>query len=307
MTAPPAPPPPGRTRVVTDSTSYLAPGLAASLGVTVVPLHVRFGDDEQLETDVDPAQFYARLRAGETPATSQPSPGEFLLAFEAAAAGGADHVVCVTCTSTVSGTHQAATVAAGMAPVPVDVVDSGTISGGLALLVGEVARAAEAGAPAEEVLALATSLSTRVRSTWSSDTTALLAAGGRFADDVPDGVPVMAMEGSVRVLGSARSAEEAVSLQADVVLASAAASPTRVTVGSGGADELADALAAALEGQPGVLGVDRYVVGPVVGAHTGPGSVGANYLGPAAVLDPSATDPSATDPSLTDPSKADPS
>lgn len=272
----------GRTVIVTDSTSYLAPGQAASLGVVVVPLHVRFGDDEHLETDVDPASFYARLRDGETPATSQPSPGEFLLSFEAAAASGAEHVVCVTCTSTMSGTHQAATVAAGMSPVPVDVVDSGTISGGLALLVGEVARAAAEGVSYEEVLALATSLSTRVRSTWSSDTTALLAAGGRFSEAVPDGVPVMAMEGEVRVLGAARTAEEAVSLQAAVVLASAATSPTRVTVGTGGADDLADALAAALEGQPGVLGVDRYVVGPVVGAHTGPGSVGANYLGPTA-------------------------
>ena len=269
----------GHTAVVTDSTSYLLPGEAQALGLHVVPLHVRFGDDEQLETDVDPAEFYRRLRAGEKPATSQPSPGEFLAAFEAAAQAGAEHVVCVTCTATMSGTHQAASLAAGMAPVPVDVVDSGTISGGLALVVGEVARAAAAGAPYEEVLALASSLSTRVRSTWSSDTTALLAAGGRFADDVPDGVPVMALEGSVTVLGSARSAQEAVDLQVAHVLAAAAQSPTWVTVGGGDAGDLPDRLAAALTGQPGVLGVARYVVGPVVGAHAGPGSVGANYLG----------------------------
>lgn len=271
-----------RTAVVTDSTSYLPAGLADSLGIGVVPLHVRFGDSDALEPDVDVDAFYARLRAGEKAATSQPSPGEFLAAYAAAAAGGATHVVCVTCTASVSGTGQSATLAAGMADVPVDVVDSGTISGGLALVVGEVARAAHSGLPPEEVLALATSLSARVRSTWSSDTTALLQAGGRLPDDVPEGVAVLALEREVRVLGAARSAEEAVRLQADVVLASAAASPTRVTVGGGGdAEGLADALAVALEGRPGVLAVDRYVVGPVVGAHTGPGTFGANYLGEA--------------------------
>ncbi|GAC1442085.1 MAG: DegV family protein [Mycobacteriales bacterium] len=265
--------------IVTDSTAYFTPELAAELGVRLVPLHVLLGDWSFDEPDVEPREFYRRLRESDVkPTTSQPAPGEFLAAFEQAAQAGADRVLCITCSSGLSGTHQSATVAAGLSPVPVDVVDSGTMSGGLLLTVGTVARALRGGMAYDDALALARSMSGRVWSTWSSDTTALLAAGGRLADDVPEGVAILGLEGQMRVLGSARSVQESVALQAETILASAAQSPTRVTVGHGDVPQLAAALEKALLGQPGILGVDRYTVGPVVGAHAGPGNFGASYL-----------------------------
>ncbi len=270
--------PAGGTALVTDSTAYLGAREAAALGVAVVPLHVVLGDWSGPEPDLDPRELYRRLRAGGVAKTSQPSPGHFLAAFEAAAAGGADRVLAVTCAASMSGTHASAVLAAGMASVPVDVVDSGTISGGLRMVVTELSRALAGGATHSAALALASSLRGRVWSTWSSDTSALLAAGGRFTDDVPDGVPVLGLEGEMSVLGAARSVQESVRLQADHVRAAARRFATHVTVGHGDVPELADALAAALEGAPGVLGVDRYVVGPVVGSHVGPGCFGANYL-----------------------------
>ena len=264
------------TALVTDSTSYLPEGLAQELGITVVPLHVTLGDASFAEPDLPPAEFYRRLReGGVTPTTSQPSPGEFLQAFTEA---GADRVLCLTATASLSGTHSSAVLAAGMSPVPVDVVDTGTISGGLCLVVGELGRALAAGATHDEALALARGLAGRVCSTWTSESHVLLRAGGRLADDVPDGIPVLALDGTVRVLGAARSVDEAIDIQAQAIRASAATSPTRVTVGHGDVPELADALADALAGAPGVLGIDRYVVGPVVGAHAGAGNVGASYL-----------------------------
>ena len=264
------------TALVTDSTSYLPPGLVEQLGIAVVPLHVTIGDESFAEPDLAPADFYRRLReGGQPPTTSPPSPGEFLEAFTSA---GADRVLCITCTASLSGTHSSAVLAAGMSPVPVEVVDSGTISGGLCLLVGTVGRALAGGTSYDAALALARDLASRVCSSWTSETTSLLQAGGRLADDVPEGVPVMALEGSVRVLGSARSTEEAIDLQVQAIRAAAAASPTRVTVGHGDVPELADALEQALAGAPGVLGIDRYVVGPVVGAHAGAGNVGASWF-----------------------------
>lgn len=265
--------------LVTDSTCYMTSAQQAELGVRVVPLHVTLGDWSFDEPDVEPREFYRRLREdGGKPTTSQPSPGEFLAAFESAAASGAREVLCITCSAGISGTHQSARLAARMADLPIEVIDSGTISGGLLLTVGEVARAVQQGASFDDAVLQAKSMAGRVWSTWSSDTTALLAAGGRLADDVPDGVAILGLEGSMRVLGSARSVEESVTLQAETILASAAASPTRVTVGHGDVRVLADALERALLGQPGILGVDRYVVGPVVGAHAGPGNFGASYL-----------------------------
>ena len=165
---------------MTDSTSYLPPGLAEALDITVVPLEVVLDGVAVPEPDVDPAAFYARLRDGGTAGTSQPAPGAFLQAFDAV---DADRVLCLTATATMSGTHQSAVLAATMTDRPVDVVDSGTISGGLCLLVLEVARALTAGAAHDEVLALARALAGRVCSIWSAETTALLAAGGRLGQD----------------------------------------------------------------------------------------------------------------------------
>ncbi|MCA1713235.1 MAG: DegV family protein [Actinobacteria bacterium] len=265
--------------LVTDSTAYLTPQLAAELGVRVVPLHVTLGDWSFDEPDVDAAEFYRRLRGGDAkPTTSQPSPGEFLAAFTAAADEGAHEILCITCTAGMSGTHQSARLAARMAPLPIEVIDSGTISGGLLLTVGSVARAVAAGATFADAVLLAKSMAGRVWSTWSADTTALMRAGGRLSDDVPEGVTILGLEDGVRVLGAARSVEESVQLQAATILAAAASTPTRITVGHGDVPELADALEQALVGKPGVLGIDRYVVGPVVGAHAGPGNFGASYL-----------------------------
>jgi DegV family protein with EDD domain len=276
--------PPTPTTVVTDSSCYLDPGLAASLGVRMASLHVCLGDWHFRELDVVPAEFYRRLREGDVrPTTSQPAPGELLAQFEAAAAQGAERILCITCGTNLSGTHGSATIAAGLCTVPVDLVDSRTISGGLGLIVLATARARAAGAGHDEALALARSLSGRTWSTWCSDTARLMHAGGRLAGSVPDGdgVPVLALEDEVRVLGHAHTAPEAIELQARVVLAATAITPCHVSVGHGDVPDLADALEQALTGGPGVLGVDRYVVGPAVGAHAGPGNVGVSYLAPA--------------------------
>jgi DegV family protein with EDD domain len=257
--------------LVTDSTAYLGT-LAAELSVTVVPLHVSLGEWTFAEPTVEPARFYERLSEGGRPTTSQPSPGAFLEVFETAD----EPVLCLTCSATLSGTHESATLAAGMASQRVDVVDTGTMSGGLALVVATVARS---GLPHDEAVALAQSLVGRVRSTWSSGSTDLLRAGGRFREELPDGLPVMALQGSaLSVVGSARSVRESVELQAAQVLASTAEHPSYVTVGHGDVAGAADVLADALQGKPGVLGVDRYIIGPVVGAHTGAGTFGANYV-----------------------------
>jgi DegV family protein with EDD domain len=273
-----------RLAVVTDSSVYLEPDVAAELGISVVPLTVTFAGRDHAEPEVDRAEFYRWLReSGEKPTTSQPSPGAFAAAFTAAAADGAEEILCITCASALSGTHQSASVAAGLSPVPVRVVDSGTISGGLLLVVSTVARAVRDGASADDAAGLAESMSGRVWSTFATDSLRLLQAGGRLSDDGPEveGVPVLAMEGTVRSLGAARSVEDAVRWQAEVILAATAQQPSRVTVGHGDVAPLADALAAAIDGGPGVLGVDRYVVGPVVGAHAGAGNFGASYLAPA--------------------------
>jgi len=273
-----------QTALITDSTAYLSTEQAAALQVRVVSLSVSLGDLTAAEVDVDPADWWRLLRAaGETrPKTSQPPPGAFVDAFTHAADGGATRVLCLTCGAGLSGTHGSALLAAGMSPIPVDVVDTGTISGGLLLVVGIAARSLLAGVEPDEVLARVRSLRGAVWSTWASDSTRLLELGGRSRGPVPegDGVPVLGLEGEIRTLGLARTAEESIALQAERVRAALKVRPGRISVGHGGAPAFADALAEELTGAPGLMGIDTYAVGPAVSAHVGPGSYGVNYLAP---------------------------
>ena len=271
------------TALITDSTCYLTDAVAR--GVRIVPLSVTLEHRTWAEPDLPTAEFYALLAdasaRGIRPTTSQPPPGAFLTAFAAAAADGHDRVLCLTAAATMSGTHRSATLAAGMSEVEVDVVDSGTVSGGLALVVAEVLACLAAGHTHAQCLGLARSLGARVVSTFVSDSLPLFAAGGRYHPTGAEaGVPVLAVEGAVRTLGHARDVAEALSLQVEVVRAAAATHPTPVAVGHGDVPDLADALAEAVTGLPGVTRVDRYVVGPVIGAHVGAGNVGLSYLRP---------------------------
>ncbi|MCJ7832706.1 MAG: DegV family protein, partial [Actinobacteria bacterium] len=101
----------GRTAIVSDSTADLTPEMAASAGVRVVPLYVRFGDEEfQAGVDLSTEQFWTRLLAPDAviPSTAAPSPGTFKEAFETCFAEGADAIVCPLIGSKLSATLQSA-------------------------------------------------------------------------------------------------------------------------------------------------------------------------------------------------------
>ncbi len=111
-------------RIVTDSASDLPQDMADALGIVIVPLHVRFGAEELVDREqLSVAQFWARCAASaDLPETAAPSPGAFKAAFEAVLAQGADGVVCVTLSSKLSATNEAASQAArameGPSPSP---------------------------------------------------------------------------------------------------------------------------------------------------------------------------------------------
>lgn len=125
-------------RIVTDSMSDITQQEAAAWGIEVVPLVVRFGQEEFLDgVDLSLADFYARLRqATELPKTSQVTPERFRDAFERNLLDG-DEVLCVTGSSRLSGTYQSAVLAREMvsAPERVYLVDSMSASLGEARLV----------------------------------------------------------------------------------------------------------------------------------------------------------------------------
>ncbi|MEM8709299.1 MAG: DegV family protein, partial [Actinomycetota bacterium] len=120
---------------VTDSASQIPAELAARIGAHVVPIVVTIdGVDHREGVDLTADAFWDTLTGQELPevGTSQPSPGELAAAYEAAIAAGAQAIVSVHVGSDVSGTVNAAHLAAELVSVPVHVVDSGTASFGVA-------------------------------------------------------------------------------------------------------------------------------------------------------------------------------
>lgn len=171
-------------RVVTDSACDLPAPLVAEHSIDIVPLTVRFGDQEFVDRrDLSPREFWARcVNAPVLPETAAPSPGAFEAAFQSAADGGADGVVCVSLSSALSATMQSAQTAANAVAdrVPVRVVDSRSCTIGQGLMAVAAARMANAGKGIDDVAGAAEDLVGRMRVYAALDTLENLKKGGRI-------------------------------------------------------------------------------------------------------------------------------
>lgn len=141
--------------VVTDSTAGLIPEQARALGclgVEIVPLHVLVDDEVFTEgVDIDTRGVLEALRHRRTVSTSRPTPTAMLAAYEQLADQGASHIVSAHLSAQLSGTCDAAVLAARDAPVPVHVVDSRSAGASLGYAVATGARLARAGATAKQI------------------------------------------------------------------------------------------------------------------------------------------------------------
>jgi DegV family protein with EDD domain len=176
--------------VVTDSSCDLPADLADELGIVIVPLTIRFGDEEFVDREqLSPAEFWSRCVTAPTlPETAAPAPGQFEMAYRAAAANGASAVLVVSLSSALSATMQSAQLAArtvGSDPtidLDVRVVDSRTISMGLGTIALACARAARDGGNIDDVERLANDLVQRTRVFGALDTLDNLKKGGRIGN-----------------------------------------------------------------------------------------------------------------------------
>lgn len=177
-------------KVVTDSAADLEDDVAAELGITVVPLSIRFGDEEFIDrVTLSPQQFYDKMAASPTlPETAAPSPGAFEQAFRAALDGGATGIVCVNLSGALSATIQSAQNAARAiaessgGEAPIRIVDSRSVTGGLGSQVVAAARAARDGRSLDEVAALVEDMVGRTRVFGALDTLDNLKKGGRIGN-----------------------------------------------------------------------------------------------------------------------------
>ncbi len=174
--------------VLVDSTADIPPERARQLGITVVPLTVLFGDESFLDgVELDGPAFYRKLVSSQQPpTTSTPSPGLFEEAYRNIISDGANGILALHIGSGLSGTFSASRAAAESVTsdtgVPIEVLDSRSVSGGCGLPAEIVAAEAQNGASLQQIKTHAESLLARVRLIAVLDTLEYLKRGGRIGN-----------------------------------------------------------------------------------------------------------------------------
>ena len=171
-------------RIVTDSSCDLPQNVADALGIVIVPLSIRFGDDEYIDrTTITTDRFWQLCSSSkELPQTAAPSPGQFQEAFRGLKGQGATGIVVISLSSSLSFTMQSAVNAAKemQGEIDVRVVDSRNASLGVGLIAVECAERARSGASIDDIEQLANSLVPRTHVFGALDTLENLRKGGRI-------------------------------------------------------------------------------------------------------------------------------
>jgi DegV family protein with EDD domain len=272
--------------VVTDSTSDLDPALAAELGITVVPLFVNFGERRYRDiVDLSHDEFY-RLLASEPglPTTSQPTSVMFEDAFRPLVEAGRP-IVCITIMQKLSGTINAAQAAAAQFPgAAIALVDSESVTGGLALQCIHAARLAEHGADVETILAaLAHDRSLQRGYATVPDLTHAVRTGRvtraqAFVGSLVKILPVLRIDsGTIGEAARVRTFARAQDTMIEATLAALGSGDfAHIAILHTQAPEVAQALreklASKLTGTPAYF--ELVEAGPVIATHAGAGAVG---------------------------------
>jgi DegV family protein with EDD domain len=275
-----------RIRVVTDSASDLPEAFARRLDIDVVSLTIRFGDEEFTDrVDLTPELFWAKCKESKTlPETAAPSPGAFQAAYERAKSDGCDGVVVLTLSSLLSATHQSATIAAEAVAglIDVRVLDTLNVSMGQGLVVIDVAELAATGASLEELVAHAKKIMPKAGVVAALDTLEHLIKGGRVGGakallgQVLSIKPLVELkDGIVAEAGRQRTRAKALNAVANV--ARSHAPLCRLALIQGACTDVAalEALIGDIASEFPLIIAD---IGPVVGAHGGPGIIGLTWI-----------------------------
>jgi DegV family protein with EDD domain len=170
-------------KIVTDSGADLPEQLARELGITVVPIYVRFGEEVYRDrVSISEDEFYERLTHDPVhPSTTQPGPQDFLEAYQKLSAD-ADGIVSIHITGKLSGTYNSALMARDMLETgcPVEVVDSETLSMSVGLMVIAAAEMAKAGESMDKIVAEVKKAMPESSMLFLLDTLEYLRRGGRI-------------------------------------------------------------------------------------------------------------------------------
>jgi DegV family protein with EDD domain len=273
----------GNTAIVLDSTADFPEAPERFSNWRVVPLYVRFGAESFRDyVDLRPEEFYARLRsATELPTTSQPTPADFAAAYDDLA--GYARIYSLHIPRKLSGTWQSARAAAEPAGERIRVIDTETASAGIVILALAIQRRLERGTSDEDVEALVERFRREAGLIFTLDTLEYLAKGGRIgrargmAGQLLHIKPILTLEdGEVLPLKRVRGNRRAFHEFETAFLAGSRDEPgLRVAIAHADAPERMEALAKLVRATRPQASIDiATTLGPVLGTHAGPGTVG---------------------------------
>jgi DegV family protein with EDD domain len=273
--------------IVTDSVADLPPQVAEELGITVVPLVVRFGTDLYRDgLDLSPDQFYERLRTSKAlPATSVPPPVAFADAYDKLAEK-TNEIVVISLTSKLSATYQVALQAIGLMKKKcrVEVLDSQWAIMAQGFIAIAAAKAAQSGAKLDEVLDAARHTRNRVDMRAAFDTLEYLERGGRigkaqaFLGSLLKVNPIIGLkDGEVYPVARERSRAKAIDYLYN--FAASFGNVEGLAVEYAIDSEEANRLVQRLHSKYPQVPIYLTRASPVIGTHTGPGLIVVSVLG----------------------------
>ena len=270
--------------IVTDSTAYLPPRTMERHGITAVPLTVVLGDQALEEgTEISSRSLALALQKRRSVTTSRPSPEVFAETYRKVAESGATGIVSLHLSAEFSGTYDAAVLASREAPVPVRVVDTGMVAMALGFCALAAAESAEAGGTVDEAVTAAEKRAAGTYAYFYVDTLDYLRRGGRIGaaqallGSALAVKPLLQLDGGrIELLEKVRTAGKAIARLEEIVADRAGSAQVDIAVHHLAAPERASALAERLRARvPGLADLHVSEVGAVIGAHTGPGLLGA--------------------------------
>ena len=268
------------TAIVLDSTADFPDAANRFPSWRVVPLYVNFGTESYRDgVDLTAEEFYARLPgATEMPTTSQPTPADFRAAYEEL--GAYERILSLHIAAKLSGTFQSATLAADER---VRTIDTETASAGITLLALAIQRRLEEGTTDEEVDALVAAYKPAHGLLFTVDTLEFLARGGRigrakaFAGELLHVKPILSIrDGEVEPIKRVRGNRKAFQEFVDALQSGTRDAPTlRIGIAHAAAPERATQLVKMVRDLRPHADIEiETMLGAVIGAHAGPGTVG---------------------------------
>lgn len=269
--------------IMTDSTCDIPREIIEELNIRVVPLRILFEDGEYRDqVDITAEEVYQRLPY-EIPSTSLPSPADVVATFEEIKEAGYTQVVAIHISSGLSGTAQMiSNLSHQIEDLDIKVIDSKNISMGLGYTVIEAARKVQAGASYEEVCLHVEQSLKKMKVYFVLETLEYLTKGGRIGKvagtlgKILNLKPIITVneEGVYTTHAKVRGRKQSIDRLFDTVKTHLAKSKHNVAVCHGAAKEEAQELMERIKGFGNVGELLSGHVSPVIGVHTGPGTLG---------------------------------